>query len=328
MRIGKLSDDQLRQLVLGSLPRVRGEVLLRPGTGVDCGALRVGEMAVVASTDPITAGGSSAGALSIHVSANDVAAAGAEPMGVFLTVLAPPDCGDEELERAVRDAAITAAGLRMEIIGGHTEVTDAVNRIVLSTTVLGLAPAARLLSAAGGRPGMELVLTKWAALEGTMILAKERGTELGLTPAQLAEAESLAERISVVPEGRIAADFGAAAMHDATEGGVLGAAWELASASGCGLELYPDRIPLLALTEEICGRLGLDPLRLIASGSLLIAVADGRGLVEALAGAGIPAAVIGRLLPGRERILVRDGARLPLEPPGADELYQALGGAV
>ena len=205
----------------------------------------------------------------------------------------------------------------MDILGGHTEVTDAVTRPVTSVAVV--ARQARGSALSGMRPGDEIVLTKSAAVEGTAILAEDFSRFLGGVPAETLErAHSFSGRLSVVPESRLALQTGAHAMHDVTEGGVLGAVWEMAYAGGCAAEVFSKQIPVRPETAALCGALGLDPLRLIGSGSLLIAIENGEALVRLLASRGIESAVIGRAIPGGVSLL--DGQ--PLGEPHADEIYR------
>ena len=103
--------------------------------------------------------------------------------------------------------------------------------------------------------------------------------------------------ISVVRDARVACAAGEVhAMHDPTEGGLSGGLYELATASGLGMDVDSDAISVLPECAAICEALGLDPLGLIASGALLAAVApgDSAAIVGALGDEGIPAAVIGR----------------------------------
>ena len=102
--------------------------------------------------------------------------------------------------------------------------------------------------------------------------------------------------ISVRREAEIACEAGARSMHDPTEGGLATGLLEMAAASGLGLQVEAVRIPVLPECRQICDALGLDPMGLIASGSLLAAVPPDRafGLIEALRDAGIEAWEIGR----------------------------------
>lgn len=326
--IGKLTNEQLAQVILSGLTAQRDDVVLRPGIGVDCGAIQSHGRVVVFSSDPITAASADAGRLAVHVSLNDVAAAGAEPVGLLLVVLAPPGTETSALGELVRQAQQAAATLSVDILGGHTEFTDAVTRTVLCTTAIGLAPkGGQVFSSAGARPGDALVLTKWAGMEGTAIVASDAPAlaEKVLSSEEIAFARGLADRLSVVPEGRMAAGIGVTAMHDVTEGGVLGAAWEMAQASGCGVRVNADAVPVLEVTRKLCALGGVEPLRLISSGCMLMAAADGGLAVNALHAAGIPAAIIGAFTEAHCEVL-RGGTPGPMDPPGPDELFKLLQG--
>jgi hydrogenase maturation factor len=252
---------------------------------------------------------------------------GAEPVGVLVTLLYPEQAVPEDVARTMADVDRAARDLRIEVLGGHTEVTLGLAAPIIAMAAIGRAPRTRVLSAAGARPGQALVLTKAAGLEGSAILAHDLASALaGRVPAEVLErARRFTELVSVVPEGLLAARAGATAMHDPTEGGVLGALWELAEASGVGFVVHEAAVPVRAETRALCAALGVDPLKLISSGALLIACPDGAAMVAALAAAGIPAAVIGEVTE-RERILVRPGGAEPAGPVWRDELWRVLEG--
>jgi hydrogenase maturation factor len=318
LRLGKLDNDDLERLVLKKFRRIRPESLSSPTIGQDCATLDfVGDL-VVLSCDPITSASvAHLGRLTVHVSCNDAAAAGAEPVGLLVTLLMPPSGTMEQISRIADDLSAAAQLANVDILGGHTEVTDAVTRAVTSATVV--ARQARRAALRGMRPGDEIVMTKWAAVEGTSILAEDFADRLtDLPSALLASARNFASHLSIVPESKIATQFGASAMHDVTEGGVLGAAWELGYANGYAVQIDPEKIPVREETQRICAVLGLNPLRLIGSGSLLIACENGDRLVSALQEQGIPACVIGRAIEGK--VSYADGVLL--EEPHADEIYR------
>ncbi len=322
MRLGKLDNDQLQSLILDKFTHRRAEVVCSPSVGVDCAAVDTEGQLAVLSTDPITSAGDNIGALTVHVCCNDAAAAGAEPLGMLVTLLAPPDASEEQIGRVADELALAAEQANIEIIGGHTEVTDAVTRMVTCGTVLARVKRDGIITSAGMRPGDDIVLTKNAGLEGTAIIASDFAPRLaqgGITADELDIARGFYGELSVVKEGLYAAEHGAAAMHDVTEGGVLGAVWEMAYASGCGAELKKSDIPVHDVTKRICAVLGLNEYRLLSSGCMLIACADGRALVEGLGALGIKAAVIGRATAAGADVLC-DGAQVA--PPGADELYK------
>lgn len=318
LRIGKLDNDDLERLVLKKFRRVRSESLSSPTIGQDCALLDLdGDLAVL-SCDPITSASvAHLGRLTVHVSCNDAAAAGAEPVGLLVTLLMPPSGSMEQISQIADDLSHAAQLANVDILGGHTEVTDVVTRAVTSATVVARQPKNAALR--GMRPGDDIVLTKWAAIEGTTILAEDFAPRLTALPKEtLTNARALASQLSIVPESRIAMQHGASAMHDVTEGGVLGAAWELGYANDCAVNIDTNAIPVREETKQICAALALDPLRLIGSGSLLIACGDGERLVSALLSRGIPAAVIGQAIEGKQSFA--DG--ILLEEPHADELYR------
>lgn len=325
MKSGKLPSDVLENIIFANLKFRREEVLVRPRIGEDCSVLNYGEYACVVSTDPITGAGSEVGRLAVHISCNDVAANGVEPLGLLMTIMAPEGTTVEEIREVVRQAAEEAESLKVEIIGGHTEITPAVNRIVVSTTAIGRAPRDRVVNSSGARPGDRILMTKWAGLEGTAIIAYDLAGRLEgrVDKSVLEEARGLMKHISVVKEGVIGGRTGATAMHDVTEGGVLGALWEIAEASGVGMRIFRDRIPVRRETAIICKELGLDPLKLISSGCMIIVCGDGNKMEAALREQGIPVADIGEIT-SRGRVLVEGGTEEEISPPDSDELYKVL----
>ncbi|MEG1755104.1 MAG: AIR synthase related protein [Clostridia bacterium] len=311
----------MQRLVLSKFLKARPESICAPGIGRDCAALDLSGDLTVLSTDPITSAGiAHLGRLTVHVSCNDAAAAGAEPVGLLVTLLVPPSATQEQIGQIADDLSVAATAAGVDILGGHTEVTDAVTHAVTCATVVARLNPKHALC--GMCEGDDIVMTKWAGLEGTTILASDFAHRLTALPkCTLENAISLAKHLSVVPESRIATACGATDMHDITEGGVLGAAWELTYVSNCGICLDTATIPVLPETQAICQALGLDPLRLIGSGSMLISCTDGTRLVKKLMEHNIHACVIGKAF-GTE-LCNQNGA--VISPPGADELYRLSG---
>ncbi len=323
MKPGKVPGELLKSLVYPYLGR-RGDVLIHARLGEDCAVLDFGGWVAVVTCDPITGAQRNLGRLAVHVACNDLATSGAEPVAVLLTLLLTERTSVEELEEIMREAGATAATLGVEIAGGHTEVTAGLDHIIATAMAIGRAKKGSVVSAAGARPGQALILTKGAGIEGTAILATDLADRLqGVDSALLARAQAFISQISVVPEGLAAAQAGATAMHDVTEGGVLAGVWELAEASRCGVDLWAERVPILPETAAICAALRLDPLALIGSGAMLIASKRPKDTIGALATAGIRNAEIGILTDG-ERVLIRPEGRFPLVPPPRDELWRIL----
>jgi len=324
MKEGKIPPELLKSLVFNNIKVKSEEVILRPEIGEDCAAIDFGSHACVMSTDPITGAEKGAGTLAIHISCNDVATSGVRPLGIMVTILAPPTASENDIRRVMEEAGEAAAALGVEIIGGHTEITSAVNRMVISTTAVGKVLKDKIVKSSGARAGDDVVMTKWAGLEGTSIIAADKEKQLAgvMSQEEIEEAKAFIKQISVVEEGVTSGDFGASSMHDVTEGGILGAAWEIAESSSKGIEVYLDRIPVREVTRKLCSIFGIDPYRLISSGSMLITAENGAELVKLLEKKGIPSAIIGRITE-EGRHIIRNGETIPLSPPDVDELFKA-----
>lgn len=328
MKIGKLPEQMLVRSVLKQAKHRRDEVLVGPAVGQDCAVMELGPDEVfVMSSDPITGTVKDIGSHGIHVTANDLAASGAEPVGVILTVLLPPEIEEEQIRKMMQDAERTCKELGMEIMGGHTEITNVVRQPLLTVTGVGKTKKKDLLTTMQVHPGQDIVVTKWVGLEATSILAKEKEEALlkCFNPELIHTAQDFDRYLSVVQDARIAHAFGVSAMHDITEGGVFGALWEMAEGSGVGLDADLKAIPIRQETVEICEYFGLNPYQIMSSGSMMIATDDGHGLVMELQKAGIHAAVVGRATDGNDRVL-RNGEDVRyLDRPQTDELYKVMG---
>ncbi len=323
MNIGKLTNQQLAESVLSKIKPLRNDVILRPGIGEDCCAIQFGDEICVMSTDPITAATTNIGKLGVHISCNDIVTSGAEPIGILVTIIAPPDTEIADIETIISDVVETAGQLGVEVMGGHTEISDAVNRVLLSATVVGKTSGSFLIPSSGAVAGNDIVMTKWAGMEGTYIVVNDYLDDLSpfLSKREVEMALSLENKISVVPEGLIARDLNVTSMHDATEGGILGAAWELVEASGLGVEIWLDRIPLLHVTKKICSMYHINPYKLISSGSMLITTSHAERLIQELSKHEIKGTVIGRVKE-KGRYVVGGGKREVLNPPEPDEIYK------
>ena len=324
MEIGKLKESVLKRSVIKQLHVKRPEVGSGPSIGEDCATLQVGsDEEIVMSTDPITGTASDIGELAVTVSINDLASAGAEPIGILLTILLTPRMREAKLKAIMEQVDNACKRYNVQVMGGHTEVTEVVNQPLISVTAVGKVKKGQMVSTGGAKPGMDLVVTKWIGLEGTSIIAKDHEEEL-LTrlPKNLVDtAKGFDKYLSVLPESRVAVEHGVAAMHDITEGGIFGALWEMGEASGVGLDVDLKSIPVKQETIEVCEFFGINPYELISSGAMLIATNDGNGLVRKLAEAGVASAIIGKSNSSNDkRVISGDEVRF-LEPPKADALY-------
>lgn len=327
MKVGKLPESVLLRSVLKQINHRREEVLIGPALGQDCAvlALAKGEVFTL-SSDPITGTVKDLGRHSIHITANDLAASGAEPVGVMMTIMLPETTSEEELRQIMKDAEAACAGLQMEILGGHTEITNVVKQPLISVTGVGKIKKEELLTTMQVKAGQDIVVSKWIGLEATTILAKEKKNELRTIFSEefVQTAKEFEQYLSVVPDARAAKAFGVSAMHDITEGGVFGALWEMAAGACVGLDVDIRKIPIRQETVEICEFFNLNPYIIMSSGSMLIAADDGAGLVQAMKEAGIEATVVGKATAGNDRILRNGDDVRYLDKPQTDELYKVM----
>ena len=325
MEIGKVPEIVLKRSVFQQMHTRREEVLVGAGIGEDCAVVQLAPDEVfVLSTDPITGTEKDMGKLAIQITANDLASAGAEPVGVLLTVLLPPSSEEALIRKLSEEVDHACKELGMQVMGGHTEVTAVVNQPLLSVTGVGKVKKGALVTTGGAQVGDDVVVSKWIGIEGTSIIAKEKEEELlsRFSRPFLQEAKDFDKFLSVVPESTVAVLSGVSAMHDVTEGGIYGALWELSEASHVGLEIELKAIPIRQETVEICEYFRLNPYQLIASGCMLMTAKDGRTLVSNLKKAGIHAAVIGRCVEGKAKKIINGEDTAYLERPKTDELYK------
>ena len=179
MKIGKLPEPMLIRSVLKEVEHRREEVLVGPAVGQDCAVVELTEGEVfVLSSDPITGTTKDIGRHSVHVTANDLAASGADPLGIMLTILLTPDTQEGELKEMMRGVESACRELNMEVMGGHTEITQVVKQPLISLTGVGKMKKENILTTASVKPGQDILITKWIGLEGTSVAAKEKEEEL------------------------------------------------------------------------------------------------------------------------------------------------------
>jgi hydrogenase expression/formation protein HypE len=317
--VGKLEPEFLARL-LGGIQISDPRVIVGPGVGRDVTVLEWGggDRYLIAKTDPITFATDEIGHYAVAVNANDIATSGGSPLWFLATLLLPEQQSDEALVSTIfAQIDETCAKLGTALVGGHTEVTYGLDRPILVGFMLGEVPKGGLITSEGARVGDRILLTKRVAVEGASIIAREAGERLlaaGIEPAAVERARGFLHDpgISVLREAQAAVAAGEVhAMHDPTEGGVATGLHELAAASGNGIAVRRAEIPVYPETEAFCATLVLEPLGLIASGSLLLAVVpgDADAIAEAIRAEGIECAEIGEVVPREQGIMMLDEAR-------------------
>lgn len=325
MNTGKLNWDDLKEIIDITRNVKREDVRVRSGIGEDCSVINFGEYECVVSTDPITGATKNSGRLAVHINCNDAASCGVEPIGILVTILAPESAELNDIKEIMKEISEEAEKLNLEILGGHTEVTAAVNKIIISCTIIGKGKAGSAVSTSGAKINDDIIVTKYLGMEGTTIVINDYFEKIKniLSYEDINEGKGYLNNISVVKEGLICGNFGVNSMHDITEGGVLGALWEVSNASDKGFEVFEDRMPISNVTKKLCDYIGVDSLRLISSGSMLITTDNGEELIKILESNGIKATIIGKITKDKG-ILIKNENKIEVTPPERDELFVVM----
>lgn len=332
--VGKPRVELLRRL-LGMIPQEDPRVVVGPRVGEDAAVIDMGDRYLVLTVDPITFTTDQIGWYAVQVNANDLAVRGARPLWFTMVLLLPEGEATERLLDEVFAQVVEACrAVGATVVGGHTEVTAGLGRPILIGGMLGEVAKKTLVRTSGARVGDHVLLSKGIAIEGTAILAREREAELkrlGL-PEELVERAKgylLQPGISVLEEALLAVETARVhAMHDPTEGGLSSGLYELAEASGVGLRVFREQIPILPECEELCRALGLDPLGTIASGALLLTAPPGEAekLLSRCAEAGIPCAAIGEVVERAQGLqMIAGGREVPFPRFERDEIARLFG---
>lgn len=311
--------------MLGSI--AKGNAIVPAKVGVDVGVTRTRGKYLVSSSDPITGTDKKMGWHAVHVSANDVATSGIMPDCLSIVAMFPPKTKIEGIMTVVKEISRTAEKLGITVSGGHTEITPSLVKPIVVVTCFG--SGNRFVTSAFAKAGDSILMTKTAGIEGTSILANLPKVKKSLSRRSLSKASAMIKSLSILPEARLAFGTGRIhAMHDVTEGGVIGAVFEMSISSGLGFELDAELVPVKPATKQVCNLLDIDPLKLIGSGALLIACPElSQSIVErVLRSNGIWCTRIGRFLSSKKtRVLLASSQRLQLtEASIQDELWPAL----
>lgn len=325
-------------VVYGSLGRPSREMVLGPGVGLDNGVVSVGGGRVmIVTVDPVSVipafGAKLSAWLSVHLIASDYTSSGCDPEFATFTYNFPPEMARSEREEYVRSVGSECDVLGVSIAGGHTGSYPGAGLTVIgSGTMFGFAKEGGYVDPSMAKDGDTILVTKHAAIEATLSLATAFPTfvedRVGASVAR--RARSSARLCSTVADARAArtiglGEGGVTSMHDATEGGILGALGEMASASKLRFAVSPDRIPVTPEARAVCEVFGLDPLRTMGEGALLITC--GRPEVDRLIGvlrrAGVPAVEIGTITRGRGLVATDPSGNMKPLPPGRDPYWKA-----
>lgn len=272
--LGKLPPPLLEKL-LQKIPMLDSKIVLGPGTGIDCSVIDIGSQYLVIKSDPISLTSENIGWYAVEINTNDIVTTGADPKWLMTTLLLPENATTPQQVEFILDQLIDATGkYAISLIGGHTEITNAVERPIMASTMLGLVDKNKLITPKGINTGDLIFLTKEIAIETVSILANDFSKKLEevLTSEELGLAKDYIHNpgISIFKEAKLLREgFGVTGMHDPTEGGIAAALWEMSIASGKILRTDPKLFPISNLAKKICDYFSINPINSISSGALL-----------------------------------------------------------
>jgi hydrogenase expression/formation protein HypE len=333
LNTGKLDINFLKRLLEKNIildPRV----VIGPKIGEDAAVIDLGEGTHrygVVTSDPITFTADEIGYYGVVVNLNDIAAMGAIPKWFLATLLFPEKSDLTVIERVFRQIHDTCQQFNVSFIGGHTEITPGINKVILSGHMIGEVEKDQLVSTSGARSGDLLLLVKGVCIEGTSIMAREKEAELlkrGFSSSFIRKAKKFIYNpgIDVLRPARIACGVSSVhSMHDPTEGGLINGLIEMAWASEKEIEVDLEKVFVYRESRILCHEFGVDPLGTIASGALLLAVSpsDLSPIEKAFKRNSLPFQVIGKVKKGPVRVLgIGQKGRKELKPLPQDEILK------
>lgn len=323
MKTGKIPEAVLKRSVLKQLKKKREEILFGAAIGEQHGVLDISSSTrLVLSVNPFIGTKKEAGDFGIYEAVNDVAASGAEPVAVLVSILLPARMEEKGLKRIMEDLRIQCHHLNVDVLGGHTEVTPSVLEPILTITAVGFQKEDCVWNSAALKAGQEIVMTKWCGLSGTARLAARMEKELiKRYPNDFLDgAKNLKEFLSISKECEVLKECSIQAVHHVARGGIFAALWEFAAAGQVGLDIDLMKIPMKQETVEVSEFFDLNPYNLESIGCLLIGADRGSDIADQLNRAGIFAQVIGKATDNNDKIIRNEDEERYLETPKSDEI--------
>lgn len=330
LKEGKIPHSLLKQIT-DKTGYNHSSIIQRAMPGFDVGTLDLAEVIKetqkfygTASTpyltyksDPITFPTDNPARSLLIVNQNDMATSGSRGYAMTVTILLPPESEEDEMIKLQENLDRAARREKITILGGHSEVTSSVQRLVLSGSFIGFVPPEYYV---GKNPqiGDKIILSGWIGAEGTGIIMKEGKEKLEkyLTKQQIIDGVNLGHDISIskrVLDCNRAFHDGISLIHDVTEGGFKAAIFESLEPLGMGARISKEVLPVAPVTRKVCGLLAVDPLRLIGSGAVMIYAKPYNvdDMVQRLEKSNKPARVIGEIIDEQEIYLGDEVVSMP-----------------
>ena len=317
MKQGKIAENVLKRSVLKPIQSHTEKKANGAVTGSDCAflAYKMQTISLPVAGDVLMRHG-------IYAAVNALAAEGYMPQNILLGISIPERMREIRLKTMMEAAQDVCMQENLQILGGHTEVSDAVSTPVLSVTATGTGAAPAEKKAAG----LDIVVTKYIGMEAAALLAQEKEAQLlaRFPKVMVEKAKGFEKYLSILPEAATAGKSGVSFMQAVREGGIFASLWELAERAGVGLHIDLMKIPMDQTVVEICNYYDLNPYEILSSGSALLFAKQGQQLCEELEEIGIPAAVIGQTTDGNDRIIQNGEEIRYLDLPKPDQIRKIL----
>lgn len=306
---GKVDRSFFTEHVAPRLGAERDDVALSPTHGVDFGTVEVGDTGLVMATDPVSVlpglGFERAGRFALHIVLSDVAVSGTLPSHLAISLALPESTTSEQFDALWGAIDAECRGFGTTIVTGHTaQYPGASYPWVGAATAMAVCDPDDVVRPDGARPGDRLLVTRGPAVETTGLFASlfpEELADRGLDADTVATAAERLDEVRLVRDAVTAAEAGdVSAMHDATEGGLLGAFCEMAGSAAVRFEVETDDVPCRPGVESVCAALDVDPWTVTTSGTLVLAVApeDCDAVRAAIEARGTPVGVAGEVVAG------------------------------
>ncbi|MCX5774474.1 MAG: AIR synthase related protein [Fusobacteria bacterium] len=277
MKNGKLTSQELAKLL--KIKKLNQRVIVGCEVGEDAAVMDFRENYCVLATDPITGVRKHIGKFAFHVNCNDIIASGGKPVALLVTILAPSNSTLNEIHEVMDEIYCEAEKYGVDIIGGHTEFTDAVNQLIVSCTAIGESPKKILPLSKNFKKGDIIYVTKTLGIEWTLIkiLDEYEAVKSVLSENEYLEGLRLIDNLTVIPEGEILSNYAVSSMHDITEGGVMGALGEMFQESLLNFEVYEENFNMLEITKKLIEYYSEKIETVISSGSLIFMCSEQQG---------------------------------------------------
>ncbi|MFQ6052482.1 MAG: AIR synthase family protein [Candidatus Hydrothermarchaeota archaeon] len=329
--LGKVTPEFFDEVIFPNLGVDDDTVIVKPRHGVDFGVIEIGDNVIVMSSDPVyimpSLGWERAAWFAYHILASDVAVSGIKPRYLTIDLNLPPEMDEETLKIIWKTIHEECKKMGVSIVCGHTARYAGCNYpMVGGATIIGIGTKEELVTPEGIRVGDKVIISKGPAVETTGLMSVQfpefleevHGTDF------VKKAQSVFYQMTTVYDALTAARVGVSSMHDATECGVWGGLFEMAKASGCGMRIIKEEIPIQEVIKQTCEVFEIDPFKAISEGTLLATARPDRAdeVVEALKKEGFLANIVGEVLPREKGILIVDEkGEHPLEHPRVDPFW-------